>query len=61
MGIHGITYSLMPMGALLTGVLATTYTSPGALLISLVIYLAILAIMALKGPSLRKLTRPLGG
>lgn len=60
MGIHGITYSLMPMGALLTGVLATTYTSPGALLISLVIYLAILAIMALKGPSLRKLTRPLG-
>ncbi len=61
MGIHGITYSLMPMGALVTGVLAETYTSPGALLISLVIYLGILGIMAFKGPSLRKLAAPVEG
>jgi MFS family permease len=60
MGIHGITYSLMPMGALLTGALAPHYTSPGALLISLLIYLVILSIITLRSPNLRRMAAPTG-
>lgn len=60
MGIHGITYSLMPMGALITGALAPYYTLPGALLISLAIYLMLLGIISLRSPSLRRLASPMG-
>lgn len=58
MGIHGITYSLMPMGALFTGALAGAYGSPGALTISLAVFLVILFAIGLRAPNLRRLTAP---
>ncbi|MEM7219574.1 MAG: MFS transporter [Pseudomonadota bacterium] len=51
MGIHGITYSLMPLGALWMGAVAESAGAPSALTLSLGIYLALLAILA--PPALR--------
>lgn len=58
MGIHGITYSLMPMGALFTGALAGTYGSPGGLGISVAVYTILLAVIVLRAPKLRTLSSP---
>lgn len=58
MGIHGITYSLMPMGALFTGAFAGTYGSAGALGISLGVYALLLGIIVLQAPKLRSLNAP---
>ena len=58
MGIHGITYSLMPMGALFTGAIATECGSPVALLMSLGVYLLILALINYRAPNVRNITEP---
>jgi len=43
MGLHGITYSLMPLGGLFAGLLASVTSVPVAIAIGVVIYLCILA------------------
>jgi MFS family permease len=47
MGLHGITYSLMPLGGLFAGLLASVTSVPVAIAIGVVIYLCILAGIAL--------------
>ena len=58
MGIHGITYSLMPLGALFTGGLAAWVSTPVALLVSIVLFLLILLGMTLGAPDVRRLGAP---
>jgi len=59
MGIHGITYSLMPLGALFTGALASWLTTPVALLVSIFLYLLILLLLAIRAPDIRRLPAPM--
>jgi len=58
MGVHGITYSLMPLGALLTGALATQTGTPFALMWLLTIYVAILLWLTAREAALRELIAP---
>lgn len=58
MGIHGITYSLMPLGALFTGALAGEVGVPPALMISLGCYLLLLGMLALSAPEVRNMAAP---
>lgn len=58
MGIHGITYSLMPMGALLTGALAVKFGAPGGLLAVLAVYLVLLGLFTVLAPNVRRLEQP---
>ena len=58
MGIHGITYSLMPMGALLTGALAVEFGAPGGLLAVLAVYLVLLGLFTVLAPNVRRLEQP---
>ena len=46
MGLHGITYSLMPLGGLLSGTLATIYSAPAAISISTTFYLLYIILVA---------------
>ena len=55
MGIHGITYSLMPLGALFTGTLAVWMPAPVALLGSIALYLLCLCTMTLRSKVLLEL------
>ena len=55
MGIHGITYSLMPLGALFTGTLAVWMPVPVALLASIALYLLCLCAMTIRSKVLRDL------
>lgn len=47
MGLHGITYSLMPLGGLFAGLLASITSVPIAIAIGVTIYLFILALIAM--------------
>jgi MFS family permease len=58
MGIHGITYSLMPMGALLTGSLAQPLGTAQALMVSLTIYVCLLMFLGFGKKSIRDLSAP---
>ncbi len=58
MGIHGITYSLMPLGALFTGTLAGWLATPVALLVSILLYLLILLLLAVRAPDIRSMPEP---
>ena len=55
MGIHGITYSLMPLGALFTGTLAVWMPAPVALLGSIALYLLCLCTMTFRSKVLLEL------
>lgn len=47
MGIHGITFSLIPLGALFTGFVAAAYTPPAAVAVGAsIVLLAVLSVMA---------------
>ena len=58
MGIHGITYSLMPLGALLTGSLAQPLGTAQALMVSLGIYVCLLVTIGFSKKSIRNLAAP---
>lgn len=60
MGIHGITYSLMPLGALLTGSLAQPLGTAQALMVSLGIYVCLLVTIGFSKKSIRNLAAPTG-
>lgn len=53
MGFHGITYSLMPLGALLAGTVASVSSAPTAIAISVTAYLAIIATIAISQAEVR--------
>jgi len=55
MGIHGITYSLMPLGGLLAGFMATFTSEPIAIVISATIYLSIVAFIAISQLHIRQI------
>ena len=58
MGIHGITYSLMPLGALLTGAIANVISTPLALIATLSLYLLLVGWIIANNANLRRLTAP---
>ncbi len=53
MGFHGITYSLMPLGGLLAGAIASTTSTPFAIAISISVYLTIIAAIAISQRDVR--------
>jgi len=53
MGFHGITYSLMPLGALLAGSVASLSSPPVAIAISVTVYLVIIATIAISQAEVR--------
>lgn len=55
MGIHGITFSLMPLGGLAAGAVASLSSPPVAIAIGIGIYLAILAMMAVSQREVREI------
>jgi hypothetical protein len=59
LGIHGITYSLMPLGALLIGALAEVYGTPQAMLMGLASYTFIWLAMG-SSLSIKQLEQPGG-
>jgi MFS family permease len=59
LGIHGITYSLMPLGALLIGALAEVYGTPQAMLMGLAGYTFIWLGMG-SSVSIKQLEQPRG-
>ena len=58
MGIHGITYSLMPLGALLIGALAKDWGVAMAYALSLTVFLLILGLVVGRSPQIRGLAAP---
>ena len=60
MGIHGITYSLMSLGALVMGTLAEVIGTANALMVCIGVYALILGFLSLRGPTLRDLAEPAG-
>lgn len=55
MGIHGITYSLMPLGGLFAGWIASATSTPVAILVAIAIYLAIIIWIAATQAQVRNL------
>ncbi len=55
MGLHGITYSLMPLGGLLTGFIATFTSAPVGISISATVYLLIVILIAISQQSIREI------
>lgn len=55
MGLHGITYSLMPLGGLLAGAIASVSSTPVAVAIGISAYIAILLIIAASQPEVRNI------
>lgn len=55
MGLHGITYSLMPLGGLLSGFIATKSSAPIAISIAATLYLLIVAVIAMTQVHIRKI------
>jgi MFS family permease len=55
MGIHGITYSLMPLGGLLAGAIASMTSTPVAVAIGVVGYLIIILVMAASQADIRRI------
>ena len=58
MGIHGITYSLMSLGGLLTGAIAQTTGTALAVMLTLVVYLMIVGWLGLSKHQIREITGP---
>lgn len=58
MGVHGITYSLMPLGALVVGAAATHIGAPLAMMGSLSVFLLVAIGIAFFGASVRALADP---
>ena len=58
MGIHGITYSLMPLGGLLLGAIATEIGAPLAVAASLTVFLALIFVIATLCLEVRQLAAP---
>ena len=61
MGIHGITYSLMPLGALLTGAFADYIGTPQALALTLVIYLLCVGLVMARSRAAWQIGQPVAG
>lgn len=55
MGFHGITYSLMPLGALLAGAIASVSSAPIAVAIGISVYLLIIALLAASQHQIRRI------
>ena len=55
MGFHGITYSLMPLGALLAGTVASFTSPPVAIAIGLGVYMMIIAAIAISQAEVRNI------
>lgn len=56
MGMHGITYSLMPLGGLFAGWVATLSSPPVAIFVAIALYTIILAWIAITQGEIRSLT-----
>ena len=57
MGIHGITYSMMPLGALLAGALAETMSAGAAYAVCVAVYLVLLMAFSWFAPQVRALEK----
>jgi MFS family permease len=55
MGIHGITYSMIPLGGLLAGAIASVSSAPVAISIGGTVYLAIVLWIAVCRPKIRRI------
>ncbi len=53
MGFHGITYSMMPLGGLLSGYIATLVSAPFAIALCASVYLLMVVVIALTQPVIR--------
>lgn len=56
MGMHGITYSLMPLGGLFAGWIATLSTAPVAIFVAIAMYLTIVLWLAMSQTEIRNLS-----
>ena len=56
MGIHGITYSLMPLGGLFAGWIATLTSPPIAIFVAIAMYLIIILWIAMRQTEVRNLS-----
>ena len=55
MGLHGITYSLMPLGGLLAGFMSSLISAPAAIALNATVYLVIVAIISISQVQIRRL------
>ena len=55
MGLHGITYSLMPLGGLLSGYISTYSSAPVAISVAASVYLIIVALITLTQVHIRRI------
>jgi MFS family permease len=55
MGLHGITYSLMPLGGLLTGFVSTLVSAPAAITLSATVYLLIVLSIGISQVQIRRI------
>jgi MFS family permease len=55
MGLHSITYSLMPLGGLLAGFLSSIISAPAAIALSASVYLAMVGVISLKEGQIRRI------
>ncbi|MCH8258327.1 MAG: MFS transporter [Proteobacteria bacterium] len=55
MGLHGITYSLMPLGGLLAGFMSTLISAPAAIALNATVYLVIVAIISISQVQIRRI------
>ena len=55
MGLHGITYSLMPLGGLLTGFVSTFISAPAAIALSASVYLVIVMSISISQVQIRRI------
>jgi MFS family permease len=55
MGFHGITYSLMPLGGLFAGWIASMSSAPVAIFVSVTLYLIIIGLIAITQKEVREL------
>lgn len=55
MGLHGITYSLMPLGGLLAGFMSSLISAPAAIALNATVYLVIVAIISISQVQIRRI------
>ena len=55
MGLHGITYSLMPLGGLLAGFMSSIISAPAAVALNATVYLVIVAIVSISQVQIRRI------
>lgn len=55
MGIHGMTYSMIPLGGLLAGAIATMTSAPVAISVGGTVYIGIVLWIAIKRPKIRQI------